>query len=251
MGSLKEISAAKMVSISEAWLDPARDRPKFEALASGKGLLDLIRSAHEGILATQKTDDPVSREMTSISERQSRLDKLHDRKIRAVYHLLNGLSEASDDPNEIVAYISARDELLPRGLSATKDSYLEEAGHVEIAGKRVSAASKGLLKKIALPRGKTLWDVVEQWFAAGRELGALEHQKDRLEATPGASASEALRARNTWIRVVRHIESTLELEGLSEEQRDDLLHQIRAAEQDAERRGGDEGAESLRAPGTN
>lgn len=236
MGSLKEISAARMLSMSEAWLDSARDRPKLQALSSGKGLLDLIQSAHDGLIATHKKDDPVSREVSSISEKQSRLDKRHDRKIRAVYYLLNGLAEASDDPNEVMDLIAARDELLPDGLSATKESYLEEAGYVEIAAKRVSASSKALLKKITLTRGVTLWTLVEQWFAAARELGTLEHQKDKLEANPGGSAAEALRARNTWIRVVRHVESTLELEGAPANIANAILQQVRLAEQDANKR---------------
>jgi len=241
MGSLKEISAARMLSISEAWLDPARDRPKFEGLSSGKGLLDLIKSAHDGILATHKGDDPASREVSAISDKQSRLDKRHDRKIRAVYYILNGLAEASDDPNEVMDLIAARDELLPKGLSATKDSYLDEAGYVEIAAKRVSASSKALLKKIPLTRGVTLWTLVEQWFAAARELGTLEHQKDRLQANqPGGSAAAALQARNTWIRVVRHLESTLELEGASASITSAILQQVRIAEQETEKRTTDE-----------
>jgi hypothetical protein len=235
MGSLKEISAARMVSITEAWLDPTRDRPKFDAIASGKGLLDIIQTAHDGILATHRRDDPVSRQVGSISDQQSRLDKRHDRKIRAVYYILTGLAEASDDPNEVAALMTARDELLPTGISVTKDSYMDEAGNVELAAKRVSLASKGLLKKTATTRGGTVWGVVEEWFAAGRELGTLEHQKDRLEATPGGSAGEALRARNAWIRVVRHVESTLELEGVNAQLKLAILQQVRFAEQDAER----------------
>jgi hypothetical protein len=181
----------------------------------------------------------VSREVAAIQEKQSRLDKRHDRKIRALFYLLNGLAEASDDPNEVAAFLEVRDELLPNGLSVTKESYLDEAGNVEIASKRISASSQGLLKKITLRR-TTMWTLVEQWFAAGRELGALEHQKDRLEAKPGGMAGEALRARNSWIRVVRHIESTLELEGASYELTSAILHQVRLAEQESERRGADD-----------
>lgn len=239
MGNLKELSAAKMLSISEAWLDPARDRKLFESLASGKGLLDLIQSAHNGILATHRMDDPVSREVAGICDKQARVDKRHDRKIRAVYYLLNGLAEASDDPNEVAALLAARQELLPKGLGSTKDCYLDEANDVESAAKRVSAASKGLLKKLTIPRG-TVWGLVEAWFAAGRELGQLEHQKDRLEASPGGSAGEGLKARNVWIRVVRHVESTLELEGASEAVVAAILGQVHRAEQDAEHHGADE-----------
>jgi hypothetical protein len=236
MGSLNDISTARMVSISKAWLDPAREQPLLAALSSGKALLVIIQVAHEGLLATQEQDDPISREVSSISDKQTRIDRNHDRKIRAVYYLLNGFAEASDDPNQVAALIAARDELLPRGLSATKDSYLDEAGNVELAMKRVSPATKGLLKKLTVPNGN-LWNLVEAWFAAGRELGTLEHQKDRLNASAATSSpGEALRARNAWIRVVRHVESTLELEGVSDDVAGAILHQVRLAEQDAERR---------------
>ena len=235
MGSLKEISVARMVSISEAWLDPARDRPKLEALGFGKGLLEIIETAHNAILTAHKKDDPASREVAAISDKQSRLDKRHDRKIRAVYYILTGLAEASDDPNEVAALMAARDELLPKGIGATKDSYVDEAGNVELAAKRVSSASKGLLKKIATLRGGTVWGIVEEWFAAGRELGTLEQQKARMEAAPGSLAGEALRARNMWIRVVKHVESTLELEGVSDEIAAGILQQVRAAEHENER----------------
>lgn len=235
MGSLKEISSARMISISEAWLDPARDRPKFEALALGQGLLEIIQTAHTALLEAHKRDDPGTKEVSIISDKQSRLDKRHDRKVRAVYYILTGLAEASDDPNEVAALMAARDELLPKGISATKDSYLDEAENVERAAKSVSSASKGLLKKIATLRGGTVWGIVEEWFAAGRELGVLERQKDRLEAAPGSLAGDALKARNMWIRVVLHVESTLELEGVSEEITAGILRQVRLAEQEQER----------------
>ncbi len=235
MGSLKEISAARMVSITEAWLDPARDRSKFNALPCGQQLLDIIQTAHNGIVATQKKDDPGSREVGTISDKQSRLDKRHDRKIRAVYYILTGLAEASDDPNEVAALMAARDELLPNGISVTKDSYLDEAGNVEIVAKRVSPTTKGLLKKIGITRGSTVWGVVEEWFAAGRELGTLEHQKDRLESAPGSLAGGALRARNEWLRAVWQVESTLEMEGASETIISAILQQVRLAEHEMER----------------
>jgi len=231
MGNLKELSAARMLAITEAWLDPARDRPKFNALSSGTVLLDIIQTAHDGVRATH--DTPVSRDVAVVLDKQGRVDRRHDRKIRAVFFLLSGLAEASDDPNEVAALHTARDELLPNGLSATKDSYADEASNVELAAKRVSPASKGLLKKLALPRGSA-WSIVEAWFAAGRELGTLEQQKNRLEAsTTTGSPDESLRARNTWIRVVKHVESTLALENVRDDIASALLREVRLAERES------------------
>src|SRR5262245_30580 len=132
MSNLKDISTARMVRISEAWLDSARERPKIAALSSGAALLAKIEAAHAGLLSTQKRDDSVSKEVSAISEKQSVVDRRHDRKVRALYFLLHGSAEATDDPKEAEAILAARDELLPKGISIIKDSYHDEAGNIEL-----------------------------------------------------------------------------------------------------------------------
>jgi hypothetical protein len=52
MGTLKDLSIQKMVQLTEPWLDSKRDRPKLEALPSGKALLPKIEAALQGLLST-------------------------------------------------------------------------------------------------------------------------------------------------------------------------------------------------------
>ncbi|MRG95930.1 hypothetical protein [Polyangium spumosum] len=238
MGNLKDISTARMVRITEAWLDPARDRPTIEALPSGSTLLGKVETAHAGLLSTQKRDLSASKELSALSEKQAAADKRHDRKIRASWFVLTGFAEAADDPEDAEAILAARDELLPNGLSATKESYHDEAGAVELTEARISEKTRALLKKLPVPGGKA-WNVVEDWFEAGRELGQLEDEKEKRTAAAGAtspSKMDALKARNFWIKVARHVETTLELEGASEVIVSAILGPLRAAEKETTRR---------------
>ncbi len=187
-------------------------------------------------------DASTSKALTAISDKQTTVDKRHDRKIRASWFLLTGFAEAADDPKDAEAILAARDELLPRGISATKDSYHDEAGAVELTAARISEKTRTLLKKLPVPGGKT-WSVVEAWFDAGRELGQLEDQKEKLATAAGnggASKMDALKARNFWIKVVRHVETTLELEDTSEEIVTALLGPVQMAEKETSRRASSE-----------
>jgi len=202
MGTLKDISTPRMVRLTEAWLDPQRERSKIEALPSGKALMTQIEVAHTGILSTQKKDTVASKEITIVSDKQAGVDRTHDRKIRGCWLVLTGFAELADDPNEAEAFLAVRDDLLPNGISVTKNSYEDEAGVVELTEARISDGTRNLLKNLPIPGGKLL-NAVEDWFAAGRELGQLEDQKKKLASSPansGPSKSDALRARNFWIQ---------------------------------------------------
>jgi hypothetical protein len=223
MGTLKDLSIQRMVALTEPWLDPKRDRPKLEALPSGKALLPKIEAAYQGLLSTQKQDATTAKEVAKIQNKQAELDVVHDRKL-----------------------LTARDELAPNGLSATQRTYAEEAGEIPLAKARLSAKSEALLKKVPVLGGKKLSSDVDAWFDAGKDLGALEEKRRALETGGktggGASRAEALRARNYWIKVVRHLETSLDLDGADELTARAILGPVRDAEKSAGKRGrkGDE-----------
>jgi hypothetical protein len=246
MGTLKDLSIQRMVALTEPWLDPKRDRPKLEALPSGKALLPKIEAAYQGLLSTQKQDATTAKEVAKIQNKQAELDVVHDRKLRGTYYLLTALAELSDDEEQEAALLTARDELAPNGLSATQRTYAEEAGEIPLAKARLSAKSEALLKKVPVLGGKKLSSDVDAWFDAGKDLGALEEKRRALETGGktggGASRAEALRARNYWIKVVRHLETSLDLDGADELTARAILGPVRDAEKSAGKRGrkGDE-----------
>lgn len=206
-----------MVQISESWLDPNRDRPKWLAVSGGDRLVQNIESAVQQLMASQKQHAPIRQELTAIQRKQANIDKDYDRMIRAGHGLLTALSELCDDPQERSAYLQARGELFPKGLSTMQQTYAEEAGEVTLTMARLSPESIALLKKIKLPGGSFWTVVVERWAHWGKELGILDEQRRILEQSGkgkdemGLSRTEMLNARNRWIRVVRHLESSLEL----------------------------------------
>jgi hypothetical protein len=229
-----------MVQLTEPWLDPKRDRSKLEALPSGKALLPNIEAAFQGLLSTQKQDATIATEVAKIQNEQSRVDLVHDRKLRGTYYVLSSLAELADDEEQEAALLAARDELAPNGLSATQRTYAEEAGDVPLAKARLSAKSEALLKKVPVLGGKKLASEVDAWFDAGKKLGELEEKRRALGADAktggGASRAEALRARNYWIKVVRHMETSLELDGADEATARAILRPVREAEKSAGKR---------------
>jgi hypothetical protein len=241
MGTLKDLSIQRMVALTEPWLDPKRDRPKLEALPSTKALLPKIEAAYKGLLSTQKQDASIAQEIAAIQIEQASTDVVHDRKLRGSYLLLTALVELSEDEEQEAALLTARDELAPDGLSATQRTYAEEAGEIPLAKARLSPKSEALLKKIPVLGGKKLSNEVEAWFDAGKELGALEDKRRALETGGktggGASRAEALRARNYWIKVVRHLETSLDLDGADESTTHAILGPARQAEKSAAKRG--------------
>jgi hypothetical protein len=241
MGTLKDLSIQRMVQLTEPWLDPKRDRPKLEAHPSAKALLTKIDAAYQGLLSTQKQDATIAKEITRIQNEQAALDIVHDRKLRGTFYLLTALAELSDDEEQEAALLEARDELTPYGLSATQRTYAEQAGDIPLAKARLSAKSEALLKKVPVLGGKKLSSDVEAWFDAGKAIGALEEKRRALETGGktggGASRAEALRARNYWIKVVRHLETSLDLDGADESTTHAILGPARQAEKSAAKRG--------------
>jgi hypothetical protein len=135
-----------------------------------------------------------------------------------------------------------RDTLQPNGISATQKKYAEEAADIPLIEVRLSSDHIGFLKKIPILGGK-LWEAVQAWFGFGRELGVLDDERKKLEAAMASGTSEAgtsgadvVKARNQWIRVVRHMETGLELDGATEEIVQAILGPVRRAETDAARR---------------
>lgn len=224
-----------MVQISEPWIDPKRDRPKWLVLQGGEALVGMIEKAHQGLLGTSKQESASRKELAAIQRQQAGIDTDYDRMIRGGFPLLTALAELSEKEAEREALLKARDELFPHGLVAIQRSYTDEAGEISLAEARLSADSIAVLKKIKILGGNFWTVVVERWFQWGKELGALEEKKRALEAAAagkdalGVARSEALKARNFWIKVVRHLETAVEIAELDAEGEEAMLGALRSA----------------------
>jgi hypothetical protein len=238
--ALKDLSSARMLSITGAWLDPKRDRPRLETMPRVAPLLPNIQQAHDGVRSTHRKDATLPDKLAEIQKKQVVTDKRHDRKVRGVHDALTGFADLADDPQEAQRYLSARNELHPKGIKFIVGSYADEAGEVELAQERLTADTKTVLKAAPAPGGN-LMKHVQAWFAAGKELGDLEQEKAKVvaemgEQQAGGAQGNQVRARNYWIKVVRALLQNVELEEIDAETRRHILAPLELALTKAERR---------------
>ena len=217
---LKNLSTEAMVSVSAAWVDPKQDRPLLERFKMLQPLIPVIEKTHRNLLKTQVNVASGSSELAEIQSEETRVDALHDRKLRGTYNLLTGLADLAENAVDAQAYLDLRDRLFPGGLQMTKATYAAEAGAVEMVKDRLTPADRKLAKAIPVFKGK-LHDQIDTWIEAGKRLGALEQKKSRVAAPAGPSKSDAASMRNAWIKGANALETTAGLE----DGFDDAVHQ--------------------------
>jgi len=230
---LFDLSAATMVTISGAWLDPEKERPLIERHRRVAPLLDDIAKVHADLLVFQNRGKGTSPEVLALQTKTSELDDAHDRLAKGLNLVLLGFSELCRGYGVEDPYAQIRDELFPKGLQITVESYLVQAGDAELREGRLSATSKRALETtvIRTPHGdKSLRDLVNDWAKVADELGAAEAEKVRLRAGHTVEGSSGP-ARRAWVKVVSLFVQTLELEeGLSESERRAILQPLQDAE---------------------
>jgi hypothetical protein len=246
--ALKNLSSEIMVTITGRLLDPERDRPVVEALPLVSPLIPAMVMVHEGLISRQHLIAAIERELAKLLADMATLDKLHDRKKRAVYSLLTALAELTDDESRGPAYLDLRDRLMPRGLMEVRRSYLDQVGDAQLMPSRLDDASRALLQSITTPEGPLEGDV-DQWVEAAVEIGRLDERRAQLAAErstgQGASPGEAYAMKLSWIRVIRSMINMLDTDPqATPEIKERLLAPLRRAEAQADRRRrGEVGAE--------
>jgi hypothetical protein len=238
--ALKNLSAATMVSISSSWLDPARDRPLFQALLLVAPVLPALDQVHVDLLTKQHLRASLESEIASLISAQATADGIHDRSKRGVHTLLSALAQLARDPARSAGYLDLRDRLMPLGMMEVRRPYLEQVGDAEALPARLDTRALALLQSLDTPEG-TLQSHVDTWIAAAGELGRLEKRRGEIEVqrTTGqsVSAAQAHAARLTWIRVVRAMINLLEIDpAATPEIKERILTPLYRAEALADRR---------------
>jgi hypothetical protein len=156
--------------------------------------------------ASTVVEDPAEGE---VSEEGVAADIEHDRLLRGEYTLLDALEILTGDGR----WAALRDRVFPGGLSMTQRTYAEEAGEAQRAAKRLDEADAAALRSVALPDGRTAFDVFQAWVAAGVALESVEKRRLRLGERVAVEQVRSIDLRNRWIRAVRMLESVVAIRG--------------------------------------
>jgi hypothetical protein len=150
-------------------------------------------------------------------------------------HVLFGMLDLSARGSGNLEYGRVRDLFFPRGLRHLNRSYRDKSGHALVVSEQITAADHELLRTIHFG-GQTLDSVACRWLEVGIELGQVENERAALAAAARPSAGDVCAARNRWIRMVRALQATARLIGLSDETDTLLFGPLRDAEADAARK---------------
>jgi len=235
----KNLKPEEMVQISAGWLDPQNDGHKAILLVPILvSALPLISEAHAGVLPLVKP--PQNDRLAAIMSLEAELDIRHDGIIRGSHGGLTSMAElAGGDDGE--ALLVLRDQVLPEGPQSMLKSYRAEATQAAQLEERLSAPLRARTDGVLIGEGssaKPLTVFLDEWIAIGKQLGALEDEKGRIEAAVGEAVSGAtfLKARNFWVRVVNAMVANAELADIDAAKKATIFGPLWNAEKKADER---------------
>jgi hypothetical protein len=200
--------------------------------------LPLITEAHAGVLPLVKP--PQTGRLAEIMNLEAEIDIRHDSIIRGTYGTLTTMAElvGGDDGTALIAL---RDELIPDGQQSMLKSYRAEATQADQLDDRLTPKLRARTDAILIgeaPNAKPLTALLDEWIVLGKQLGALEDEKGRIEAAAGEAVSGAvfLKARNFWVRVVNALVANAELADIDADKRATIFGPFWNAEKKADER---------------
>ena len=205
--------------------------PLVKALGRASTLEPDLTSARDGLQATHAASGKAPPELARLQEKAGLLDKKHDRKARGLDKVLDGLSELTDDEVLAGQLQEARGETLgPLGLSVILTSYTDQAASAKLADARMSDATKQVFKDVTIG-DKSVAKWVKDWQDIAKQLGDADAEKTAVETklAAGATPAEALKARNTSIRVINAFLGMLALDAPDAATRARILGPLDAA----------------------
>ena len=231
------LSSQTMLVHSNAWLDTPEVHDALASHPLSAAVLEQIRMVHDSLAVRQNTRVRVEARVAQLTEVAENEDRRHDRKVRAIYHMLQCLIEGVDDEALARTFQDWQARLLPDGLSLVRRSYLDEVGAVIELQKRITPAMLADMAKIQVGP-LTLAALYRELVAAGEALGHAVRERAELQASVGRAGSlssdiDSRGARIRWIRTASMLLDVLELisapVALREKIRAPLLRSIQEA----------------------
>lgn len=238
----KDLTTDEMLSLCDAWLDPARHKPVFEASLVLAPLLPSISIARERLAALSAPSPAAATDLLELTQQASETDQLYDRKGRGIFQLLESLQSLAHTPEDAAEYAWLRAQLFPAGLHILTQSHVAEASHAHRVEKVLrNPDAYAALASIPLPAGRNLVDAVQEFVTAGHKLGELEARKAAAQAQGDAVVGEVapsavISARNLFTRVANALVGSSSLLDSNSPALRALLDEYFATERESQRR---------------
>lgn len=195
---LNNLTEGVMYMLLVYWLGPLR--PLLEGEPSLRWFLERFESLR-GDMQTLRRNPQAAIEAARLAA--TRLDLLHDDRLRALWFALLALELAADDPARRAKFKDARERILDRGLKMVNASYVDEAAEADLVMGRIDAEVLDVLRGAGFDQGTAL-DLFEAWRAAARELGEVDRARTRIEIEFTTNERGAYtRLRGEWMKAVK------------------------------------------------
>lgn len=250
--ALNDLTVGEMMRISRQWLSAKESKSTLAGLARVAPWIGDLEAATDNLVASQVTagGDAVG----VIKAKQAQVDGVHDRRLRGLTELMAGLTTLAPELKLTPAAMATLStQVAPGGAAMNLRSYADEAAEPELMLARVGAAGRQLAESITVGK-TTLWALIERWHDSAHELGKLEGEREKLEASSAQQRKTTPReraARNEWIKVVTNIRGAIAAhKELDDATLELLLGRLGRYESGAARQPGDEPDEVPVAPVT-
>ncbi|WP_437596040.1 hypothetical protein [Sorangium sp. So ce590] len=218
---LKHLMIEEMVALLAPWVENAQRKRLFLSIPEIAGLHPRVVEAHETVLAVRPAKTAGSPRMVELTQELAVVDTRHDHLAKAVSwgidaHREHCLAGEPPDAERAAACDQVQGKLFPSGLSIIKASPTAESGNTARIARLLDEepAIAEFLKGIPAAGKTTLLHTTQRWIKAGKELSAIEHERDALaakEKTAPVPNATILSARSKWLRVVSAVLSNLDL----------------------------------------
>jgi len=221
--SLWNATLAEQTGITTTLLDPGGMRPRLLGAPLLAAMVPGLDHVHAQLAAVTpaRTSDATEREVAAVTEEGNALDAEHDRSVRGIFRIFEGLAEVAPTPEAAEEYLALSKRVLPSGLATLLQSWMGEAGNAGRLQRELDGDPElcDALDAIALPNKRTMLSLVRSFVAMGVRLGGLDARRAALRQSIAAEAvGERAKepasigvARKEWVDMVEAVRGVLRM----------------------------------------
>jgi hypothetical protein len=248
--SFRGFTLLEIMSISTPWITPEHpERLSLQALLSTAGMIRFIEAVHADVLAVL-TDEERAR-LGLLRDNASLKNVRHDDLARIIYFCLRAHEYLLGDTPEGRAVTDVRTVMFPDDLYIVRASYRESGARATARTAQLTDERMLVLADVPVRNG-TLLSLTLDWNQVALELGNVQDQRV-TPLRPSNERNKRRTARDRWIRVIKTVLSSLQLEAEEHPEAQRILDRVDGVRAEVRRRlrasngnapeGDDEGAD--------